>query len=143
MTARRVEPDAEDGAVTVFFAVLALALLLVIGLVADGGAKVRASSQAYQIAAEAARAGGQAIDLDSLASSGGLQIDRSAAVQTAQAHLRAVGADGEVSLAASGTELTVEVHVSKPTAFLSLIGIRTVTGTGNARAVLVHELHGG
>ena len=58
----RLRTDPEKGSVTVFFAISVLGLLLLIGLVADGGAKLRATQQAAATAAEAARAGGQALD---------------------------------------------------------------------------------
>ena len=48
---------------TLFFAVAVVGLLVLLGLVVDGAAKVRAVQRADTLAAEAARAGGQAIAL--------------------------------------------------------------------------------
>ena len=59
MTTRRAVPFEGDqaGSVTLFGVVAGLALLVLVGLVVDGGAKVRAVQRADAIAAEAARAG--------------------------------------------------------------------------------------
>jgi Flp pilus assembly protein TadG len=62
MTGRR-GVETERGAIGVFFAVLVPGLLLIIGLAVDGGAKVAATQRANAIADEAARAGGQALDV--------------------------------------------------------------------------------
>lgn len=86
--------DPEAGSVTVFVAISVLGLLLLIGLVADGGAKLRATQRADSVAAEAAR-------------------------------------------------LVVTVTDTAPTAFLSLIGISTLTVTGHGEARLIDDITGG
>ena len=103
----RLRTDPERGSVTVFFAISVLGLLLLIGLVADGGAKLRATQQAAATAAEAARA------------------------------------TGTVAVSDDRTRLTVTVTRTAPTAFLSLIGIDTLTVTAHADAVLVGGITGG
>ena len=55
--------DTQRGSVTVFFAVAAIGLFAMVGLVVDGGTKVKAIQRADRVAAEAARAAGQAIDV--------------------------------------------------------------------------------
>ena len=59
----RSDADGDRGSVTLFFAVAVVGLLVLLGLVVDGAAKVRAVQRADALAAEAARAGGQAIAL--------------------------------------------------------------------------------
>lgn len=142
MSRRTVDLRGDDGAVTAFFAVIVLALLLVIGLVADGGAKVRASQRAHQLAAEAARAGGQVIDLDTVAAGDRVRVSPDQARQAATRFLAASGAQGSAIVSDDGTRLTVQVELTEHTSFLSLIGVTTVTGTGDATAVLVHGLTG-
>ncbi|MDP9241277.1 MAG: pilus assembly protein TadG-related protein, partial [Actinomycetota bacterium] len=51
----------DRGSVSVFFVVAAIAMLTMLGLVVDGGGKIRAIQRADAAAAEAARQGGQAI----------------------------------------------------------------------------------
>jgi Flp pilus assembly protein TadG len=145
MTARsaRWRTDPERGSVTVFFAISALGLLVLLGLVADGGAKLRATQQATAIAAEAARAGGQALDTAAATAGTTGHVDRTQAVQTAEHYLTAAGATGTVEVSPDRTRLTVNVTRTTPTAFLSLIGIDQLTVTAHAQAVLVGAITGG
>lgn len=132
-----VRADPDRGSVTVFFAISMLGLLLLIGLVADGGAKLRATQQAAATAAEAARAGGEALDTVEAAGGNTGHVDRAYAVQAAQAYLAKAGATGTVTVSADRTRLTVTVTKTAPTAFLSLVGISDLTVTAQAQAVLV------
>jgi len=139
----RLRTDPEKGSVTVFFAISVLGLLLLIGLVADGGAKLRATQQAAATAAEAARAGGQALDTADAAAGTTGHVDRALAIQAAQNYLTAAGATGTVTVSDDRTRLTVTVTRTAPTAFLSLIGITELTVTAHAQAVLVGAVTGG
>ncbi len=61
---RSTLPRAEEvGVVTAFVVVMAIALLLVTGLVFDGGRAIVAKRHAINVAEQAARAGAQAIDI--------------------------------------------------------------------------------
>ena len=60
MNARR----RETGSITPFALIFAIALLLLAGLVIDGGRQLNARGRALAYAQEAARAGAQAVDLD-------------------------------------------------------------------------------
>jgi Flp pilus assembly protein TadG len=139
----RLRSDPERGSVTVFFAIIMLGLLLLIGLVADGGAKLRATQQAAATAAEAARAGGQALDTAAAAGGDTSRVDRALAIQAAQDYLTAAGATGTVTVSDDRTRLTVTVTRTASTAFLSLIGIESLTVTARADAVLVGGITGG
>src|SRR3712207_8517836 len=88
---------AERGAIGVFLAVLVPGLLLIIGLAVDGGAKVAATQRANALADEAARTGGQAIDV-SAALAGDLRIDVPAAVAAAEGYLVRTGVQGQVTV---------------------------------------------
>ena len=132
----------DRGSITTFLAASMVGLLLIIGLIADGGVKVRAVSEAEGLAAEAARAGGQALDLGA-AVVGQIQVDRQGAVDAARAYLAAADAPGTVSISPDGRTLEVEVTLTRPTSFVSLIGIGQVSGTGQAAATLVHSVTGG
>ncbi len=137
---RHEERDA--GSVTVFVAVTMLGLLVLCGLVVDGGAKLRATQQADRIAAEAARAAGQAVDPAALVA-GDVTVDRAAAVESAQGYLTAAGVTGTVALSPDGTAIEVDVMVTAPSVFLGLVGIESFSVTGHGRAVLVHGVTGG
>jgi Flp pilus assembly protein TadG len=133
----------ERGSVTVFFAISALGLLLLVGLVADGGAKLRATQRADATAAEAARAGGQALSLADAVAGTHDRVDRTAAIRAAQSYLSAAGAAGSVTVSDDRTRLIVTVEDSTPTVFLGLIGIDQLAVTGSAQAVLVGTAAGG
>ena len=137
---RHEERDA--GSATVFVAVTMLGLLVLCGLVVDGGAKLRATQRADRIAAEAARTAGQAVDPAALVA-GDVTVDRAAAVQSAQAYLAAAGVTGTVALSPDGTAIEVDVVVTAPSVFLGLVGIESFSVTGHGRAVLVHGVTGG
>lgn len=134
--------DPERGSVSLFWAITIPGLLILIGLVGDGGAKLRATQRADQIAAEAARSAGQALDAGRLQAGDGASADPTRAVQTATAFLDAAGVSGTVTVSADRTTIDVAVTSTAPTAFLSLIGITTLTVTGHAQARLVHAVSG-
>jgi Flp pilus assembly protein TadG len=134
--------SSERGSVTMFVTVVALGLLVLAGLVVDGSAKVRAVQRADRVAAEAARAAGQAIDLTAALQGSTIHVDRRPAVVAARAHLEAAGVIGSVELAADGTAITVEARDSEPTVFLGLVGVPQFTVTGRAEVRLVHSVRG-
>jgi hypothetical protein len=123
----------DDGAVSAFVVVLFVGLLVLAGLVLDGGlalgAKVRASGQAEA----AARAGSQAIDLAVYRATGAVRLLPTEAAAAAQDHLATVGATGTVTV--SGDTVTVTVTASQNTQLLGLAGISSlsVQGTGSAQ----------
>jgi len=129
----------ETGAVTLFVAIAVTGLLVLLGLVVDGGAKVRAAQQADRLAAEAARAAGQAIDLAAVLGGDAIRVDRRAAQAAAEEYLARSGGRGQASVSRDGRTITVTTRASVPTVFLGLIGIGEVGVTGRAEAVLVHR----
>lgn len=135
------DQDAERGALGVFLAVLVPGLLLIIGLAVDGGAKVAATQRANAIADEAARAGGQALDV-SAALAGDVRVDPAAAVAAAQDYLERDGVQGAVTVV-DGDTLTVTTTITEPTAFLGLIGIQTMTVEGSGTADLITDQDAG
>lgn len=125
---------ADSGQVSAFVTVMAIAILVLTGLVLDGGlalaAKVTASGQAQS----AARAGAQMIDLARYRTSGDLLLDTDQAERAAADFLAEAGASGTVRVA--DDTVSVEVTATVPTQVLGLIGIGTLTvrGSGSAYA---------
>ena len=132
----------ERGSVTMFVTVVALGLLVLAGLVVDGSAKVRAVQRADRVAAEAARAAGQAIDLTAALQGSSIRADRRPAIAAARAHLEAAGVVGSVEVAPDGTAITVVARDSVPTVFLGLIGVPRFSVAGRAEVRLVHSVRG-
>jgi len=134
--ARRGDDDAERGSASLFFVVALAAFLLLLGLVVDGGVKARALARADTLAAEAARAGAQAVDVPSVLAGRHPVVDPVRARATALAYLSGNGATGEVTVGDGGRKVTVDVTLTRPTAFLGLIGIHQLTVHGTATATL-------
>lgn len=99
----------ERGSVAPFVAVIALALLMVSGLVYDGGEVLAAQARARDVAANAARAGGQEIDLNALRLGGAAVLLPTRAVAAAQAFLDAEGIAGDIVV--SGDRITVTARL--------------------------------
>jgi hypothetical protein len=118
----RASPTTITGTHTLFLVISVVGLLRVVGLVVDGGVKIRAVQRADTLAAEARRAGGQAIRVP-LAITGeppspllalgrrgrGIPADR-------RGHRRCGHHHG-------GRKLCVVVASTAPTVFFGLIGV--------------------
>ena len=126
--------DPEAGTVTAFVVVFMLALVVMAGLVLDGGLALSAKIQAIDDAQAAARAGAQAIDVPLYRSTGTITLDPAQAVADAQGFLAAAGEHGTVTVA--GETVAVTVTITQPTQILSIVGVDqlTVSGTGSATA---------
>lgn len=122
----------ERGAVTAFVVVFTLTLLLVAGLVIDGGYVLAARREAINEAEAAARAGAQAVLEDSVRAGGPVVIDPVAARERALAYVASMEHQGRVDV--SGDAVVVEVWFSRPMTILGLGGLPTVTVSGKGRA---------
>ena len=124
----------EAGMVTAFVVVFTLALVVMAGLVLDGGLALSAKVQAIDDAQAAARAGAQAIDIPLYRSTGQITLDSAQATTDAERYLAQSGHTGTVTV--DGEQVAVTVTISQPTQILSLAGIGhlTVSGTGTATA---------
>jgi hypothetical protein len=145
---RRLETAGDDrGAMSAFVVVLVVALLLLAGLVVDGGRAVNARALALDDAEQAARAGANQVDLAHLRDTGEVRLDRGEAERAARAFLVARGYEGgRVQVAPDGNSVTVEVSDRVRTVLLSLALVDdfTVEGTATARAAvgIVDEIGG-
>jgi Flp pilus assembly protein TadG len=136
MSTRRGWAARDDGRVSVFFAIALAAVIIIIGLTVDGSGRNRETERADNIAAEAARAGGQAINASQAITGGNKVVDPQLARAAAEAYLHSAGATGEV-LVVDPQHLRVVVHLTYRTAMLSYIGIGQIDVTGRATAQLV------
>ncbi|WP_020525447.1 hypothetical protein [Catelliglobosispora koreensis] len=133
MSLRREKDD--GGKVAVFFAIIAMAWITLLGLVIVGGGQLRAFQRADNVAAEAARAAGQAIDPTKAIPGGDKVIDPGTATAAALAYLTDAGATGEVTVLPGGTQLRVKATITyaNPTG----VGKATWEATGYATATLL------
>jgi len=111
-----------------------LALIVMAGLVFDGGGILAAHREADAEAEGAARAAAEQISGHAL-HTGALAIDLSAAQSAAEAYLAPYRHTGTVTVA--GDTVTVTVTFTVPMQVLSVAGIgsKTVSGTGTASAL--------
>ena len=122
-------PDERGQSVSVFITVVFAALIMTAGLVIDGGQKIAAASRAETAAAGAARAATNAGVTQSLAGAS----PGDASLRAARAFLAGQpGVSGSATV--SGGVVTVTTQASERTIFLSLIGVDSVSATGNARS---------
>jgi len=120
---------------TLFTCILTVAMLILIGLVVDGGYVLAARRRAIDEANGAARAGAEALAPSSYRTSGALDLDPAAADAAAAGYLAAAGHAGSVTV--TGNEVTVALDFDQPMSLLRIIGIDTVnvSGRGHARSV--------
>lgn len=131
----------ERGTVTLFVVTIAVGLLLVVGLVVDGGGKIRSLQRANTAADEAARAGGQAIIEPRAVKGNGASIDIVAAKTAAQQYLSAAGVNGTATLI-DGTRLKVTTTTTYKPIFLGLMGVEKITTSGESTVRLVQGIEG-
>lgn len=107
-----MSPDtsSEHGSISAFMAIIAVALIMVIGLVYDGGQVLATQASAGDLASNAARAGAQEIDLDALRATGTVRLHPERAAATAEAFLAAREASGSASVSGADITVTVTAH---------------------------------
>ena len=134
----RLQDDGDRGSLTAYLLIMTVALVLLAGLVLDGGAALTAHGTAADTAQQAARAGADALDGTSLRAGtpAGLTANPAAARAAAAGVLDAAGVTGDITV--NGATVTVTARASKSTAILTIVGIGQVGGTATATAVPLH-----
>lgn len=131
----------DRGGIAVFTAIVTVMLLGIIGLVLDGGGKLRATERADTVAMEAARAAGQALDPAAAITGADYRVDPQAATAAAEAYLHQAGMSGKVSISADRTTITVTITETYATKFLPVVGIGSLPVTGHGNAKLLHGVN--
>jgi Flp pilus assembly protein TadG len=135
---RRLQGD-DRGSASVFVIGLIVMLMVVAGLVVDGGRAVNARAAVSDDAEQAARAGANQLDLGALRGSGDVRIDPAAARGAAEDFLLVRGyAPGEITADADADRVRVTIEQDVPTQLLSLVLVRSfhVAGGATARAAV-------
>lgn len=114
--------------------VMAGAFTVLLGLVVDGGRVIDERVAASRAAAQAARAGADALSAASVRN-GSDPVDAEAARVRAQSYLRDAGMDGTVSVA--GDTVTVRITAESENQILGVIGVTSfpIDETESARAI--------
>jgi Flp pilus assembly protein TadG len=132
---RRSRPAGEDGSVSLLLVVAVFGLLIAVGLVVDGGQKLRSSQRADDAAGEAARAAVLSIEPGTTIRGQRPRVDQAAARRAAEDYLQRAGVSGSVTV--GDGRVQVRTTSSFTPSFLSIIGLGAQTVTGQASARLV------
>lgn len=136
-----VRRDPERGSILPVIPVVALAMLMISGLVIDASRQLNARSQAVAFAEEAARAGAQAVRNEQP-----LQLDRDEARANVADYCATVLSRGYVTQCGlTGFEpatdgpprplvVVVQVRTTIPSTLLGMVGVRTLSAAGEGRA---------
>ncbi|GIJ08494.1 pilus assembly protein TadG-related protein [Micromonospora andamanensis] len=131
----------DAGRVSIFLAVALIGVLAIIGMAFDGAGQLQTLQRAENLAAEAARAGGQAIDRATAIEGGPKRINRREARRAVRDYLATAGASGHTvnfPVVDGETLIRVRVQVTYDRAALGLFGFSdtvTVSGEATARAL--------
>lgn len=134
-------PD-ERGSISLWLAMTASVMVLVIGIAVDLGGQVGAQQRVRDIAAQAARQGGNQVTAGRAMRGESATVDPVAARAAAAQYLQAAGVSGEVRLEAGGTVLRVTCRDTYETVFLGMIGVNRLTVTGESSARVVRAVGG-
>ncbi|GAA2970113.1 MULTISPECIES: pilus assembly protein TadG-related protein [Streptomyces] len=130
----------DRGSLSMWWLLMVIPMFVMLGLCFDLGGKLRDVERADAIAAEAARAGGQAIDPAKAIAGKAVVLDPGPAQQAAYRYLNSAGVRGTVTV--SGDRKTINVHVTiqHKTIFLQVIGQSSLPVEGHASAELLHGI---
>lgn len=138
---RQAWHDADRGAVSVFVVLMATVVLIVVGVAVDAAGHIHAMQEARSVAREAARAGGQHLQIPTAVRGDAAVVDPSVAAAAATTYLQAAGISGSATV--TGPEsIRVTVTSTYDTTFLSIVGIGGLSATGEAEARVARS-HGG
>src|ERR671910_2065219 len=122
--------DCERGSLSLLMVTAAMAMIILAGLAVDLGGQVLTRHHASNVAAQAARAGGQQLQASRAIRGQGVRADPAQAVAAARAYLAASDVTGTVQLR-GGTAVAVHTAATYHTKFLGIIGIDRVPVTGS------------
>jgi Flp pilus assembly protein TadG len=125
----------ERGSVTVFIVIIFSALVLLAGLVIDGGYSLAAKMRAISIADGAARAGAQAMQANLYREKGDVQFDAYAVTSAGDQYLEDNGVAGSVEI--ENGVVVARTEVPQTMSILGLVGIGPFTLTGEGRSRLI------
>ena len=131
----------ERGSISIWLAVSSFVMMILVGLAVDLGGQVHAKQRAHDIAAEAARTGGEQVQAAPAIEGQYVAVDTVAARNAAEDYLAAAGVTGTVTVT-GGDTITVDVTDTYSPKFLSFIGIGDLTVTSQASARLIRSLGG-
>ncbi len=141
--ARRDHPE-EGMTLVASTPIIVIALMIVAGLVVDGGAQLKAKQMANMVASEACRSGGQEITPGSVTGQP-VVLDVPAAQRAAQSYIDLTRSSSRTvtgSVQVEGTTLECRTTITFDTIFLGIIGKGEMTVHGDAEVDAVRAVDG-
>lgn len=137
----QLPPRRDRGSVTVWLALTSFVMIVLVGLAVDLTGQVHAQQRARDIAAQAARTGGQQLNVATAIRGLGVQVNPVQAVNAAQTYLAGSEVSGSASIV-NGTTLVVTTTDTYQTKFLSIIGLGSMRVSGKAEVRIVRAVGG-
>ena len=134
-------PTRDRGSVSIWLATASLSMIILVGLAVDLGGQVHTQQRARDVAAQAARVGGQHVLAGPAVRGQGLRADATAATSAARAYLATAGVAGTVTIR-GGDTLVVTTSDTYRTTFLGIIGLAQLSVTGHATARIIRAQGG-
>lgn len=131
----------ERGSISIWLVTSSFVMMMLVGLAVDLGGQVHAKQRAHNIAAEAARTGGEQVEAAPAIEGRYVSVNTAAARAAAGQYLAAAGVTGTVAVT-GGDTIHVAVTDTYTPKFLSFIGIGDLTVTADASARIVRSLGG-
>ncbi|MBE1610064.1 pilus assembly protein TadG-related protein [Actinopolymorpha pittospori] len=126
---------------TLWLALSSFVMVVLVGLAVDLTGQVHAQQRARDVAAQAARVGGQQLNASQAVRGLGAQASPTQAVRAAQLYLNASDVSGTVGVV-NGTTLVVSTTDIYQPKFLSIVGLGNMRVSGKAEARLVRAVGG-
>lgn len=133
--------ERERGSVTIWLATATFAMIILVGLVVDLSGQVHAQQHVRDVAAQAARAGGQQLQTPTAVRGDAATANPATAAAAATAFLAAAGVSGHAWVQ-GGNTVVVTTTGSYSTIFLSIIGIDRLPVTGEAESRAIRTVAG-
>src|SRR3546814_3737747 len=130
----------ERGSISIWVVTATIVMMTLVGLAVDLGGQVHAQQRAHDVAAQAARAGGQQVEAAPAVEGRYVALDTAAARRAAERYLVAAGVEGTVTIT-GGTTLVVRVTDPYEPPFLAMVGIGDLTVTGDRKSTRLHSSH--
>jgi hypothetical protein len=123
----------------VFVAAAMPMMLIFMALMWDASGYLRALHRADNVANEAARAAGQAINIPLAVTGEQIVVDPAAAEGAADSYLSDAGLTGQVDVSDDGRQVSIVVEVPYDPLFLGAFGLGPYTAEGETDAHLVDQ----
>lgn len=138
---RALARGGDRGSVSIWLAMASFVMIILVGLAVDLAGQVHAQQHARDVAAQAARAGGQQLQAAKAIRGQGVYANPSQAAAVARSYLAASGLTGNVSIQ-GGDTVVVTTSERYPTKFLGIIGLNAMTVKGKAESRVVRAVGG-